>query len=33
MEGASQLIKKLRLCLYTYFTTEVRKVNLMNGIS
>lgn len=28
MEGASQLIKKLRLCLYTYFTMKVREVNV-----
>ena len=28
MEGASQLIKKLRLCLYVYFTTKVIEVNV-----
>ena len=28
MEDVSQLINKLHLCLYTYFTTEVVKVNV-----
>ena len=33
MEGAGQLTKKLRLCLYTYVITEVVKVNVMDRIS
>lgn len=33
MEGAGQLAKKLRLCLYTYVITEVVKVNVTDRIS